>query len=88
MDKKTYYFIGINGIGMSGLAEVLVHKGQTVLGSDYSPSLRVDHFKSLGINVFNTQEKHIESSDWIIVISSAIKEDNEELIAAKEKAVR
>ena len=86
MDKKTYYFIGINGIGMSGLAEVLVHKGQTVLGSDYSPSLRVDHFKSLGINVFNTQEKkHIESSDWIIVISSAIKEDNEELIAAKEK---
>ena len=71
---------------MSGLAEVLVHKGQTVLGSDYSPSLRVDHFKSLGINVFNTQEKkHIESSDWIIVISSAIKEDNEELIAAKEK---
>lgn len=84
MDKKTYYFIGINGIGMSGLAEILINKGQVVLGSDTSPTLRSDHFKALGISVFEKQEKqNILSSDWIIVISSAIKDDNEELAQAK-----
>lgn len=59
MDKKTYYFIGINGIGMSGLAEILINKGQLVLGSDISPALRVDHFKALGITVYPKQEKKI-----------------------------
>jgi UDP-N-acetylmuramate--alanine ligase len=84
MDKKTYYFIGINGIGMSGLAEILINKGQVVLGSDNSPTLRSEHFKSLGIGVFEKQEKqNILSKEWMIVISSAIKDDNEELVQAK-----
>ena len=58
MDKQTFYFIGINGIGMSGLAEILVKKGHHVLGSDISSSLKVDHFKSLGIQAFKKQEKN------------------------------
>ena len=40
MNKQTYYFIGINGIGMSGLAEILAKKGHHVLGSDIAPSLK------------------------------------------------
>ena len=86
MDKKTYYFIGINGIGMSGLAEILVNQGHVVMGSDYSPALRVNHFKALGIQVFNQQEKkNIQSEHWVVVISSAINDTNEELIEAKKQ---
>tara|TARA_A100001015_G_C15033604_1_gene734653 strand:- start:2180 stop:3568 length:1389 start_codon:yes stop_codon:yes gene_type:complete len=85
MVKKIFYFIGINGIGMSGLAEILVKKGHTVMGSDISPSLKVDHFESLGIDVNKTQEKtNIKSKDWTVVISSAIKSSNEELMEAKK----
>ena len=84
MKKQTYYFIGINGIGMSGLAEILAKKGHHVLGSDISPSLKIEPFKSLGIQVFEKQEKNnILSKDWIVVISSAIKDNNEEVIEAK-----
>ncbi|MEC8678503.1 MAG: UDP-N-acetylmuramate--L-alanine ligase [Candidatus Margulisiibacteriota bacterium] len=84
MDKKqTYYFIGINGIGMSGLAEMLASQGHTVKGSDCSASLRVDHFKSCGIDVHQTHNKdNIECESWIIVISSAIKSNNDELVKA------
>ena len=84
MNKQTYYFIGINGIGMSGLAEILANKGHHVIGSDISPRLNVEYFKSLGIQTFNKQEKtNIVSKDWVVVISSAIKDDNEELREAK-----
>jgi len=84
-NKKTYFFIGINGIGMSGLAEMLASKGHRVLGSDSSKSLRVDHFNSCGINVFKDHNKdNIQQSDWVIVVSSAIKDTNCELVSAKE----
>ena len=84
MVKSTYYFIGINGIGMSGLAEMLSIKGHDVKGSDISDTINLDHFKSLGIPVNTKQKKdNICSSDWIVVASSAIQADNEELMAAK-----
>jgi len=84
MIKQTYFFIGINGIGMSGLAEILAKKGHCVMGSDISESLNTDYFNALGIRVFNAQEeKNVEHSDWVVVVSSAIKQDNQELIKAK-----
>ena len=83
--KQTYYFIGINGIGMSGLAEMLASQGCKVKGSDCSDALRVDHFKSCGIDVYNEHNKdNVECKSWTIVISSAIKSDNDELMKAKE----
>ncbi|MEK9726870.1 MAG: UDP-N-acetylmuramate--L-alanine ligase [Candidatus Margulisiibacteriota bacterium] len=82
-ENKTYYFIGINGIGMSGLAEILKSKGHHVLGSDTSKSIRRAHFESIGIKVSSSQvSSNITSKEWIIVLSSAIKSNNKELIQA------
>ena len=83
--NKIYYFIGINGIGMSGLAEILATKGYQVSGSDTSSAIRKDYFESIGIKVNTDQKKeNIQNKDWIIVLSSAIQASNEELIQAKK----
>tara|TARA_A100001015_G_C15041564_1_gene740036 strand:- start:3348 stop:4733 length:1386 start_codon:yes stop_codon:yes gene_type:complete len=85
MNKETFYFIGINGIGMSGLAQILAKKGHTVMGSDISPSLNKAHFQSLGIIVNDDQKtENIQTKDWTVVISSAIKETNSELTEARK----
>ncbi len=83
--NKTYFFIGINGIGMSGLAIIMAKKGAHVYGSDISSSLDINHFKSMGITVYNYHSKNHIKSDMIVVVSSAINESNEELMAAKKK---
>jgi UDP-N-acetylmuramate--alanine ligase len=84
MAKKTYYFIGINGIGMSGLAEMLVKLGHSVRGSDTCETIFHPYFESLGISVNKQQiAENIESSEWIIVLSSAIKPNNNELVQAQ-----
>ena len=57
-NKETFYFIGINGIGMSGLAEMLVSKGLSVSGSDTSSSLNIEKFNLLGITVHKEHSKH------------------------------
>ena len=79
-----YYFIGINGIGMSALAEMMVSQGAKVKGSDSSPSVNFSFFNNLGIEVHSQQSKeNIPDNSWKIIISSAIKPNNEELIQAK-----
>ncbi len=75
----TYYFIGINGIGMSGLAEIMVSQGHRVLGSDISPTIRLDRFEACGITVFTDHHPdHIADSDWIVVVSTAVSSQNSE----------
>ncbi len=77
------HFIGIGGIGMSGIAEVLHNLGYTVQGSDASESYNTQRLKERGINVLIGHEaKHIEGVS-VVVVSSAIKEDNAELAAAR-----
>jgi UDP-N-acetylmuramate--alanine ligase len=78
------HFIGIGGIGMSGIAEVLHALGYEVQGSDLSDSANVKRLRDEGIEVFvGHNSKHINDAA-IIVISSAIKENNPELKAARE----
>ncbi len=75
---KTMYFSGIGGIGMSGLAELFFNLGYNIQGSDIKESATIDRLKSKGIKIFNSQNKENLSEADILVISSAIKEDNEE----------
>ena len=78
------HFIGIGGIGMSGIAEVLNALGYQVQGSDLSDSANVQRLRDEGINVFVGHDaKHIKDAA-IVVVSSAIKDDNPELKAARE----
>lgn len=79
------HFVGIGGIGMSGIAEVLHSLGYQVQGSDMSDSANVQRLRDKGINVFiGHDEKNIEDAA-IVVISTAIKDVNPELKAAREQ---
>ncbi|MBL0319970.1 MAG: UDP-N-acetylmuramate--L-alanine ligase [Alphaproteobacteria bacterium] len=82
------YFIGIGGIGMSSIAEVLHHRGFSVAGSDAAESYVTDHLKTLGIGVNIGQEAvNITSQISVIVRSTAIKPSNPELKKAIELGI-
>ncbi|MBX9841701.1 MAG: UDP-N-acetylmuramate--L-alanine ligase [Xanthobacteraceae bacterium] len=79
------HFIGIGGIGMSGIAEVLMNLGYTVQGSDASDNANVKRLRDNGAKVFvGHKAEHVDGAE-VMVVSSAIKRDNPELIAAREK---
>ena len=84
---KHLHFIGIGGSGMSGIAEVLINLGYAVSGSDIVESAVVKRLKSLGANVLiGHTAGNIAGAD-VIVISSAVKPDNPEVVAAKAARV-
>jgi len=80
---KKVHFIGIGGISMSGLAEVLKRDGYTVTGSDGVKTGITDHLQAMGIPVFfpNAAENVADDID-MVVYTAAIKKDNPEFIAA------
>lgn len=81
------HFVGIGGAGMSGIAEVLHNLGYEVSGSDKKESRVTKHLASLGIKIeLNHKPAHIENSD-VVVVSSAIADNNPELIAARKKRI-
>ena len=84
-DIGPVHFVGIGGIGMSGIAEVLANLGYTVTGSDVADSANVKRLRDQGIKVaIGHKAENIDGAD-VVVVSSAIKRDNPELIAARAK---
>lgn len=81
----TIHFVGIGGIGMSGIAEVMHNLGYSVQGSDLSENANVERLKELGIHVFVGQHGDNIANASVIVVSSAIDEDNAEYVAAHER---
>ncbi len=79
------HFIGIGGIGMSGIAEVLHNLGHRVQGSDQSDSANVQRLRDKGIKVFVGHKAENIGDAEVVVVSTAIKKSNPELIAAREK---
>lgn len=82
--NNTYYFIAIGGIGMSGLAKYLVEDGFTVLGSDIKQNRNTLELEKLGAKIFIGHDENNLPDDCIVVASTAIKEDNPELIKARK----
>jgi len=78
------HFIGIGGIGMSGIAEILHQSGYHVQGSDISQNKNIERLTKLGIKIFLNQKKSNITNTKIVVVSTAISESNEELKAAKK----
>lgn len=78
------HFAGIGGIGMSGIAEVMHNLGYQVQGSDLSDNANVKRLRELGIHVFIGQRAENLEGAACIVISSAVKDDNPEVVAARE----
>ena len=81
------HFVGIGGAGMSGIAEVMLNLGYVVSGSDLSKRAGTERLQSLGARVFcGHDKKHIRGAD-AVVISSAVHEDNPEVVAARELGI-
>lgn len=86
---KKVYFIGIGGIGMSGIAEYLAVQGIEVSGSDAASSEITDRLKTFGIKIFDEHKAENISSDLdLIIYTAAVKEDNPELKKAKELGIK
>ena len=83
--KETVHFVGIGGIGMSGLSLIMKRKGFKVQGSDILNNKNVERLKKEKIKIFLGHSKQNLKNATIVVVSSAIKKNNPELIAAKKK---
>ncbi len=84
---RKIHFVGIGGIGMSGIAEVLHNMGFTVSGSDISEGTSVKRLKSLGIKVFiGHRAENVDDVD-AVVYTSAVNSDNPELLYAKDNYI-
>lgn len=85
---KNIHFIGIGGIGMSGIAEVLCNLGFTVTGSDIKKSKNTDRLETL-FNMKITEGHAAENvgDAHVVVYSSAVRSDNPEVVIAKEKGI-
>lgn len=89
MFDKSYHIhlVGIGGIGMSSIAEILLAQGYNVSGSDLIENSNTKRLKQLGGNIFiGHEEKNAKDSD-VVVISSAVPDSNPEIIYAREKGI-
>jgi UDP-N-acetylmuramate--alanine ligase len=87
-DIKNIHFVGIGGIGMSAMAEILAVEGVTVSGCDLKRSAATDLLKSRGIDVrFGHDPAHVEGND-LIVVTAAVRGESPEVDAARVQGVR
>ncbi len=85
---KRIHFIGIGGIGMSGIAEVLSNLGFEVRGSDANKSKNTDRLETeCGIKIYIGHAAENVGDAQVVVYSSAVKDDNPEVVIAKEKGI-
>ncbi len=88
LDIGSLHFVGIGGIGMSGIAEVLHSLGYDVQGSDMNGNANVKRLQKMGMNIHvGHNAGNISENIAAVVISSAIKPDNVELVTAREKNI-
>ncbi len=86
---KHIHFIGIGGISMSGLAEILFTKGFEISGSDMKSSAIIEHLQNLGVNIkIGHNENNITEYIDLVVYTAAVKGDNPELVAAKKHNIK
>jgi UDP-N-acetylmuramate--alanine ligase len=83
----TIHFVGIGGIGMSGIAEVLLNLGFKVTGSDLRKTDTTERLEQLGARIFyGHKAENVEDTD-VVVVSSAVKADNPEVLKAREQFI-
>lgn len=84
---KRLHFVGIGGTGMCGIAEILWNLGYSVSGSDMRNSESTDRLRKLGIKVFLEHKKENVAGADVLVISSAVKDTNPEVVFARENKI-
>jgi UDP-N-acetylmuramate--alanine ligase len=84
---KQIHFIGIGGVGMGGIAEVLLNLGYTVSGSDLAENTLIKHLRELGATIHIGHDADFLAGADVVVVSTAIVQTNPELLAAKEARI-
>ncbi len=85
---KKLHFVGIGGIGMSGIAELLLNQGFLITGSDRAASENTDRLSSLGVQVYiGHKAENLEPDVDVLVYSSAVPPDNPELVEAHRRTI-
>ncbi|MEK9723327.1 MAG: UDP-N-acetylmuramate--L-alanine ligase [Rhodospirillaceae bacterium] len=87
LDLGTIHFVGIGGIGMSGIAEVLHTLGYAVQGSDIGDGANVQRLRAMGIDVHVGHDAANLGAAQVLVVSSAVKADNPEVVAARDRLI-
>jgi UDP-N-acetylmuramate--alanine ligase len=86
--KHKIHFVGIGGIGMSGIAEVLLNSGYVVTGSDLQESEATRRLRSLGAQIFvGHEEENLSGNPSVVVISTAVKYSNPEVLEARRRHI-
>ena len=86
-DIGTIHFVGIGGIGMSGIAEVMHNLGYSVQGSDIAEGASVERLRKRGIQVFVGHDARNLGDAAVVVTSTAVKRDNPEVFAALDRRI-
>lgn len=84
---KRLYFVGIGGAGMSGIAEILHNLDYEISGSDSTPTEITEYLSKLGVKVFDSHIPDNLGDAQVVVISSAVGEDNPEVIEARRRGL-
>lgn len=87
LTQSKFHFIGIGGIGMCGLAELLHNMGATVTGSDVSQNAQVERLEEMGIPITLGHDRANVGTPDVVVYSSAINRNNPEMLEAKERKI-
>ena len=85
--SRSHHFIGIGGVGMSAIAQILHERGQAVSGSDSQESATVNRLRALGIPVFVGHEAAHVAGAASLVVSTAVRPDNPEWLAARDRGI-
>ncbi|KAB8306188.1 UDP-N-acetylmuramate--L-alanine ligase [Erwinia endophytica] len=84
---RHIHFVGIGGAGMGGIAEVLANEGYEISGSDLAPNAVTQHLTALGVTIYFNHRPENVSDASVVVMSSAVAQDNPEIIAAREARI-
>ena len=87
LNLGTIHFVGVGGIGMSGIAEVLANLGYKVQGSDVADNANVQRLRKMGVEIFVGHKAENLGDAQVVVISSAIKSGNPEVDAARQRFI-
>src|SRR5690242_19297766 len=81
------HFVGIGGIGMSGIAEVLLNLGYDVRGSDAHLSVVTSRLQGMGAKIYGGHHREYVGDADVVVVSSAVRPDNPELVEARSRGI-
>ncbi len=84
---KHIHFIGIGGVGMGGIAEVLLNLGYQVSGSDLNENSLIQHLRQLGANIMIGHDAAYLKGADVVVVTTAVSADNVEVMAAREQRI-